>query len=178
VPDLEHGVGLVTNNSWSETGVTWNNQSVAGKRFASWISGAGAVVEFVVTPQVLDALSGDKQLSVQLHSIHPSPGAGNVEYASREHPEVNRRPQLRLLVAGSPRPRITGLVLSGANLLISGTNGVPNSDYYVLVSTNLALPLGNWTRVATNRFDASGNFSFTQPVNFNQRQQFHRLLLP
>lgn len=100
-----------------------------------------------------------------------------MEYASREHPDVSRRPQLLLLVAGSPRPRTTGLSLSGTSLLFSGTNGIPNANYHVLVSTNLTLPLANWIRVATNVFDGNGGFSFTQPVSLNQPQQFYLLQL-
>jgi hypothetical protein len=41
----------------------------------------------------------------------------------------------------------------------------------VLASTNLALPLANWTRLLTNQFGAGGSFVFTNaaasaPQNF------------
>ena len=57
---------------------------------------------------------------------------------------------------------------------MSGSNGAPLGNYYVLSSTNLALPLANWTRVATNQYDASGKFIFTNPISANQ-QNFFRL---
>jgi hypothetical protein len=176
--DIEHGVGVVTNNSWSETGLTWNNQPIAGRRFATWIPTAGSPVEFVVTSQVLDALARDKKFSVQLHSIHNSGGAGNIEYASREQVDVNSRPQLLLLMAGLPRPRIEALELSGTNLIFSGASGIPGGNYYVLVSTNIAVPISEWARVATNVFDTSGGFSFSQPLSVNQPQMFYSLQLP
>jgi hypothetical protein len=48
----------------------------------------------------------------------------------------------------------------------------------VLGSTNLTLPLVNWTRVATNQFDAVGNFLFTNSFGSNRPQYFYRLQLP
>jgi len=99
---IEQGVALATNNAWSETAVTWNNQPGAGKRFATWIPGTNAPVEFVVTPQVLAALAGDKQMSLQLYSLRNVGGAGGVDYASREDPNPDNRPQLILLVSSAP----------------------------------------------------------------------------
>ena len=98
---IEHGMGLATNDSWSEAAVTWNNQPFAGKRFATWIPGTNGPVEVVVTPQVQEALAGDRQLSVQLYAIRNSGANGLVDYASREHPNVDWRPQLRLFMAGA-----------------------------------------------------------------------------
>jgi hypothetical protein len=48
----------------------------------------------------------------------------------------------------------------------------------VLVSTNIALPLNQWTRIATNQFDAGGNFTFTNGVDTNAGQQFYFLQVP
>jgi len=110
---IEQGVALAANNAWSESTVTWNNQPGAGKRFATWIPATNAPVEFIVTPQVLDALTGDKQLSLQLYSIRDVGGAGGVDFASREDPNPANRPQLILQVSAAPTntaPVITDLV--------------------------------------------------------------------
>jgi hypothetical protein len=53
----------------------------------------------------------------------------------------------------------------GTNLVFSGTSGVANWPYFVLTSTNLALPAGKWSCIATNAFDGAGNFVFTNGVN-------------
>ncbi len=66
----------------------------------------------------------------------------------------------------------------GANLVISGTNGVPGSTNYILTATNLALPLSNWTRLATNLFDSNGNFAFTNTPSPAIPQSFYLLQLP
>ena len=48
----------------------------------------------------------------------------------------------------------------------------------VLASTNLGLPLSNWTRLLTNQFDGSGNFNFTNAPGTNAPQSFYLLQLP
>jgi hypothetical protein len=62
---------------------------------------------------------------------------------------------------------------------MSGTGGVPNATFCLLTSTNLSLQVTNWTRLLTNQFDASGNFSITltNGVDPNRPQSFYRLQL-
>jgi hypothetical protein len=43
----------------------------------------------------------------------------------------------------------------------------------VLTSTNLATPLTNWMVLSTNQFDASGNFSTTNPISTAMPQLFY-----
>ena len=62
---------------------------------------------------------------------------------------------------------ITSVTAVGTNLVVHGTNNnVPNTGfhYVVLTSTNIALPLGSWTAVATNSFNTNGTFDYTNPV--------------
>ena len=54
-----------------------------------------------------------------------------------------------------------GITLSGTNLVVNGINGQSGGTYYVLMSTNPALPLSQWTPVATNVLSTSGNFTIT-----------------
>jgi hypothetical protein len=78
-----------------------------------------------------------------------------------------------------PGPPSFGSIHATANgLVISGSGGTTNGTFYVLVSTNLALPLNQWTPVATNLFDGSGNFIFTNTPGPNARQAFYLLQLP
>jgi hypothetical protein len=62
---------------------------------------------------------------------------------------------------------ITGVSLSGSNLVLTGTNlnGSSSFHYIVLTSTNLTTPLANWTILSTNSFNADGSFSYTNAVN-------------
>ena len=89
--------------------------------------------------------------------------------------------QVLLHYATAPvsRPVITSLSLSGNNLVLSGTNGAATT-YYLLSSTNLLLPLSQWTSVATNTLGASGNFSLTATnvVTPGAAQRFYLLETP
>jgi autotransporter-associated beta strand protein len=74
-----------------------------------------------------------------------------------------------------PMPYITGFSLSGTNLIFSGTNGLADGTYTLLTSTNVALALTNWTAIATNTFDGSGHFNFTNGIDPNAPLQFYML---
>jgi len=73
------------------------------------------------------------------------------------------------------QPGFARFKVNGTNGMFSGTNGVPGWPYSVLIATNVATPLSNWTPMATNNFDASGNFAFTNTVNPRQPQMFFQL---
>lgn len=82
------------------------------------------------------------------------------------------------VVAVPGGPEFGSVILSGDNLILSGTGGTSNGSYVVLSSTNVTTPLLNWIPVSTNSFDGSGNFQFTNPINPTQPQQYFRLLEP
>jgi len=76
------------------------------------------------------------------------------------------------------QPSFSAPVVSGANLVLSGTGGTPGGAYTVLTSANLALPLSIWTPVATNTFDGSGNFSFTNAISHAVGAAFYTIAIP
>jgi hypothetical protein len=78
-------------------------------------------------------------------------------------------------VVSSNAPAITSVGISDSSLVLNGTGGTPNWPYTILSSTNLALTLAQWTATATNFFDATGNFTWTNPASFNGSQQFYVL---
>ena len=75
-------------------------------------------------------------------------------------------------------PTISKINISGNNIIFNGTGGLPGSNYYLLDSTNLLLPLNQWQRLGTSNFDASGNFSFTNSSAPNLPQVFYLLQVP
>ena len=83
--------------------------------------------------------------------------------------------QVNLLVA---KPVIATARLVATNLIFSGTGGWAASNYYVLAATNLALPVSNWTRLATNPFGAGGGFTFTNALLATNRNRFYLLQMP
>ena len=82
-----------------------------------------------------------------------------------------------LTVLPAPPPSITSVSLTPGGLSISGTGGMPGKTYFVLSSTNVGLPLPQWTPIATNVFDTKGNFSFTS-ADPPTRQRYFLLQLP
>jgi autotransporter-associated beta strand protein len=80
--------------------------------------------------------------------------------------------------AGSARPQIATTGLSNGAFVFSGSGGSPNATYHVISSTNIALPLINWTPVLTNTFDAAGNFNVSIVVDPNTNQRFFLLQVP
>jgi len=62
--------------------------------------------------------------------------------------------------------------------VLSGGAGSTNGPYYVLTSTNLALPRNQWTRSAVGQFDSNGNSILTNALDTNAAQNFYRLQLP
>ncbi len=54
---------------------------------------------------------------------------------------------------------------STGSITFNASNGIPNGPLSVLSSTNLALPVAQWTVVTTGNFDGSGNFSTAVAVD-------------
>ncbi len=72
-------------------------------------------------------------------------------------------------------PVIKTFQLSGNKYILSGISGEANAHYYLLASTNIGLPLPLWTIIATNSFDGSGNFVFSNTVSPTAPRTFYRL---
>jgi autotransporter-associated beta strand protein len=100
---------------------------------------------------------------------------GNVPGGYQYLLSTNTPGQVDLIVSLPTPPGFGVPMISGGDLIFSGAGGTPGADYYVLTTTNLA---GVWTPLATNQFDDSGNFSFTNTMNPGAAQQFFRLLVP
>jgi hypothetical protein len=98
----ENVAAFVSNDTWGETTLTFNNKPTSGKLFAQWLPVPGQAAEFVVTPFVTEALLGDGKLSLRVSAADDFGGLGNVSYAAREDATPTRRPQLILLFSNTP----------------------------------------------------------------------------
>ena len=85
---------------------------------------------------------------------------------------------LNVVAAATPQPGISSVTVSSGNLILQGTNGPAGQDYYVLSSTNVALPLASWPVLATNQFSGSGTFSYTNAIEAGEPQRFYLLQVP
>jgi uncharacterized repeat protein (TIGR03803 family) len=82
------------------------------------------------------------------------------------------------ILAGGEEPKFGPAAFSGTDLILSGSDGPPGSNYVVLMSTNLALPLTSWTAIATNAFDGGGHFSYTNAAPSSKSGQFFTIKIP
>jgi rhamnogalacturonan endolyase len=114
------------------------------------------------------ALSG----TLPVIGVMPSGYTGSVN--------TNTPGQVKLVVQALPPnpPHFNSVGLVGTNLVMSGNGGTAGSNYYVLASTNLLLPLVQWTPIVTNQFGTNGGFNFTNGVNSGTPLRFYRLQVP
>jgi hypothetical protein len=76
------------------------------------------------------------------------------------------------VVVSTAGPVIGSTKVSGGKLIFSGTGGTASGTYYVLTTTNLTQP---WIIMATNSYDASGDFDITNSIPTGVPQQFYRI---
>jgi alpha-tubulin suppressor-like RCC1 family protein len=90
---------------------------------------------------------------------------------------TNRPTPVQVVPLVIPQPAITNISLATTNLVLSGTNGQSGRTYFTLMSPNLALPLNQWTPVATNVSTTDGTFAIiaTNAVVPNAAQRFYVL---
>lgn len=80
-----------------------------------------------------------------------------------------------LSVAAYFPPLIQSFRVSSGSAVITGSGGIAGWTYYLLASSNLVA--AQWTPVATNQFDANGNFTITNAIDIARSARFFRLQL-
>jgi len=81
-------------------------------------------------------------------------------------------------VIAASQPGFAGLLITGTNLVFTGTNGTAGASYAVLTATDVAMPLSNWVSLLTNQFGAGGGFAFTNAIAPGERQRYFQLRTP
>jgi hypothetical protein len=73
-------------------------------------------------------------------------------------------------------PRLAITKQSGTNYLLNFTN-TPGTTYTVLATTNLTVPIANWTILGTNTDIVPGQFQFTDTQASTNKTRFYRVRL-
>src|ERR1043166_4642468 len=98
------------------------------------------------------------------------PGSWNLQTGST----VNMASGSVTVLVGPTINNITNTFsVSGNSLIISGTGGLAYGKYYMLSSTNVALPKASWTRNGPYPFDGLGAYSFS--ASMTNKQTFFQL---
>jgi hypothetical protein len=86
-------------------------------------------------------------------------------------------PDLGAFEYGLNPPPTLAMSQLGTQFIFSGSGGPAGGTNYLVATTDLSLPLAQWSRTATNKFDVSGNYAITNAIPVNLPQQFYRVSL-
>ncbi len=109
---------------------------------------------------------------------------GVVSFAITANPSpTNRTANITLLGMTIPVTQNTALVLTGIAMLKNGSfqfgfSNNQSASFTVWTTTNLSLPLANWTMLGPPGNLGSGQFQFTDPAATNDVQRFYRVSSP
>lgn len=82
--------------------------------------------------------------------------------------QIRDTPTLKLVFTSQLTPPgapvFTNIMLAGANIILQGSNGVPQGAYQMLRSPDLGQPPGSWLGLGIKNFDTNGNFNFTNAL--------------
>ncbi|HEV2693307.1 MAG TPA: hypothetical protein VG347_10475, partial [Verrucomicrobiae bacterium] len=92
--------------------------------------------------------------------------------------QTNGNSLLLVFTSQPSPPTFDAILLNGTGVVVSGSGGATGGNYRLLASTNLGLPLAQWTVMATNQFGAGGVFIFTNDLGSAGPQLFYRLVVP
>jgi hypothetical protein len=106
--------------------------------------------------------SGD--LSLQFLAVSGDPWLDNITVT-------------RTLSSPAVPPVLGTPMVSGGNLILTGTGGTPNSGYTWLSTTNLSAPI-IWTTNSTGTLDGTGACSNAIPIDASENASFFWLRLP
>ncbi|UKS26885.1 DNRLRE domain-containing protein [Paenibacillus sp. HWE-109] len=93
---LQNAVDLVSDNTWSESTITWNTKPASSTVLGTYTVSGGTPITINVTSQVQAAMSSGKKLSIRVYSVSPVGSNGGASYASSENSTVVQRPLLKI----------------------------------------------------------------------------------
>jgi len=198
-------VYFLTNTAWTQSAVTWSTapnlrQNVpAGTRITnSVIQGVGTnaniVGQLVVTTKniseklidLTDFLRGRMNQDFSILIVQdprwdvalPALTLGDTQPDGVQITATNggTGPRLRLVMAATNAPAITGIAMGVNQQLVFNFSGLANNQLRVQATTNLAN--ANWQDVTTNFFSNAGVWNWTNFDATNFPQRFYRAVSP
>lgn len=113
---------VTEHDDWGEDGLTWNNQIGTLPPIAYFVPKPGEYVEFSLLPQVLQALAGDRAISLQIAAPYDLGDAGFATFATKEDPDPAKHPQIILQTVNEP-PNIFAVIYT--NMLANAQLTLP-----------------------------------------------------
>lgn len=144
-----------------------------------WVNPGSATFGAGAPPVATGSTSGGNNVaSIPYFGLYAASGAGPTIYFDEIRLGTDwasvTPPSGSVVVTPSPAPRFTYSNLNAGSLILRGTNGPANTDYEIIATTNLALPLAQWSVIGSASFDGAGDFAFTNSAG-PLTQRFFRL---
>lgn len=125
-----HTAYAVADDSWTESGIKWNNKPAAGSAIAAATAPeADAWIELDVSAQVAAELAGDQTFSTALVVA----GSQLVRYHSKEAASAEDHPELLVTMTTAPAPAApTGVaaLVNGSGIELNWDDSGAGVDYY------------------------------------------------
>jgi hypothetical protein len=64
------------------------------------------------------------------------------------------------------------------NVVVVGTGALPGDACHIMTSTNITLPMSQWTPITNIQFDPTGTLLYTNSIDPTAKAQFFRIALP
>ncbi|HEY4416781.1 MAG TPA: immunoglobulin domain-containing protein [Verrucomicrobiae bacterium] len=90
--------------------------------------------------------------------------------------EINGSPSTATVATTAAN--INSVSVSGGNLILTGSGGIPSNAGYTLLSTTNLTPPIQWTSAANGVLDATGSFSNSIPINASGNAEFFKWSSP
>jgi len=149
----------VTDNSWTETGITWNNQPAISTNLLATVQGKmSGYIDIPITSTILNRLNADKKLSIRVSST----GFGdntNAAIVSRESLVIDQRPTLIFNKNLNKLPTVS-ITSPVANATVNAAPGIT-------ITTVAADVDGSITKVEFFQGETKIGEALTAPYNFN-----------
>jgi len=153
-PPVALFAGIPT-NLFALQSVLFTNTSTGGITNSAWTFGDGNTINV-----------GGANATNSVSDIYTNAGSYSVILTVTSPGGTNSLTNTAYIVV-YPKPVIASAAITGGNLILSGTNGVPNAEYRILTSLAVTNALATWTPVSTNTFSAAGSYSYTNSAPTN-----------
>lgn len=181
----------ITNNTWSQTNITW---ATAPNLAQGMVPGTNIANDFVqgagVSAQLLGELvagTSATQKTVDVTAFLKQAGGTNVSFMlvrqvrfpgdvlNNDGVAILSVPQLQV-VQNALAPSFASIQLSMTNSVVLNLTGTPEQTYWVQTTTNLLSPA--WATVSTNVAGSDGTWVYAEPLATNTVAKFYRAVLP
>jgi hypothetical protein len=117
------------------------------------------------------SVSGDLTIELSVDPTVTGDGNGGSVQAAFDNVQLTATPIILKM------PTLGASAVSSGNLILTGSNGTPNSGYTLLTATNLLAPI-YWATNSTGTLDGTGALSNSIPTTFTSPASFFRLRIP